>query len=159
GAPWIPRPTDRCPANLVAMHRQMQDPGARMTACPACHGHIEGALVDFRLAATGEGIGARAAAIDHIVAAMEGTMQPKILVSVSGLVLGAVLALGLNAQQAPASAQAPAPAPAATAGPAPGIPPDFKGTIKLDVRDSKEDWGPFTPKKAPAGAPNFLFIL
>src|SRR5262245_62514701 len=24
----------------------------------------------------------------------------------------------------------------------------FKGVIKLDVRDSKADWGPFTPKKA-----------
>ena len=36
---------------------------------------------------------------------------------------------------------------------------DFKGTIKLDVRDSKPDWGPFTPKKAPAGAPNVLFVL
>jgi len=36
---------------------------------------------------------------------------------------------------------------------------DFKGTIKLDARDSKADWGPFTPKKAPAGAPNILFIL
>lgn len=36
---------------------------------------------------------------------------------------------------------------------------DFKGTIKLDVRDSKADWGPFTPKKPPAGAPNVLFVL
>ncbi len=36
---------------------------------------------------------------------------------------------------------------------------DFKGTINLDVRDSKADWGPFTPKKAPAGAPNILFVL
>ena len=36
---------------------------------------------------------------------------------------------------------------------------DFKGVIKLDIRDSKADWGPFTPKKAPAGAPNILFIL
>ena len=36
---------------------------------------------------------------------------------------------------------------------------DFKGTIKLDVRDSKADWGPFTPKKAPAGTPNILFVL
>jgi arylsulfatase A-like enzyme len=36
---------------------------------------------------------------------------------------------------------------------------DFKGTIKLDVRDSKADWGPFTPKKAPEGAPNILFVL
>ena len=36
---------------------------------------------------------------------------------------------------------------------------DFKGTIKLDVRDSKADWRPFTPKKAPEGAPNVLFVL
>jgi arylsulfatase A-like enzyme len=36
---------------------------------------------------------------------------------------------------------------------------DFKGVIKLDVRDSVADWGPFTPKKAPAGAPNILFVL
>src|SRR5262249_38601540 len=35
----------------------------------------------------------------------------------------------------------------------------FKGVIKLDVRDSKEDWTPFLPKKARAGAPNFLFVL
>jgi arylsulfatase A-like enzyme len=35
----------------------------------------------------------------------------------------------------------------------------FNGVIKLDVRDSKPDWTPFVPKKAPAGAPNFLFIL
>jgi arylsulfatase len=35
----------------------------------------------------------------------------------------------------------------------------FKGTIKLDVRDSKADWTPFELKKAPAGAPNVLIIL
>jgi arylsulfatase A-like enzyme len=35
----------------------------------------------------------------------------------------------------------------------------FKGDIKLDVRDSKADWGPYTRKKAPEGAPNILFIL
>jgi len=35
----------------------------------------------------------------------------------------------------------------------------FKGTIKLDVRDSVPDWEPFTPTRAPAGAPNILFIL
>jgi arylsulfatase A-like enzyme len=35
----------------------------------------------------------------------------------------------------------------------------FKGVIKLDVRDSKPDWGPFTPPRAPEGAPNILFIL
>jgi len=27
------------------------------------------------------------------------------------------------------------------------------------VRDSKADWGPFTPKSAPKGAPNILFVL
>jgi arylsulfatase A-like enzyme len=35
----------------------------------------------------------------------------------------------------------------------------FNGVIKLDVRDSKPDWEPFTPKKAPKDAPNVLFIL
>ena len=40
----------------------------------------------------------------------------------------------------------------------PGV-PDFKGTIALDVRDSKADWAPFVPKKAPDGAPNILIIL
>jgi arylsulfatase len=36
---------------------------------------------------------------------------------------------------------------------------NFQGTTALDVRDSKEDWGPYTPKRAPEGAPNVLFIL
>ena len=35
----------------------------------------------------------------------------------------------------------------------------FKGTIKLDVRDSVADWEPFLPAKAPKGAPNILFVL
>jgi arylsulfatase len=35
----------------------------------------------------------------------------------------------------------------------------FKGKIALDVRDSKEDWTPYTPPKAPDGAPNVLFVL
>ena len=35
----------------------------------------------------------------------------------------------------------------------------FKGVIKLDVRDSKPDWEPFTPKKAAEGSPNILFVL
>jgi arylsulfatase len=35
----------------------------------------------------------------------------------------------------------------------------FKGVIKLDVRDSTPDWGPYTRKKAPEGSPNVLFIL
>jgi arylsulfatase A-like enzyme len=35
----------------------------------------------------------------------------------------------------------------------------FHGVIKTDVRDSKADWEPYTPKKAPEGSPNVLFIL
>jgi arylsulfatase A-like enzyme len=35
----------------------------------------------------------------------------------------------------------------------------FKGVIKLDVRDSVPDWEPFTPTRAPEGAPNILFVL
>src|SRR5271157_3233851 len=34
----------------------------------------------------------------------------------------------------------------------------FKGVIKLDVRDSVADWGPYTPKRAPAGSPNVLYV-
>src|ERR1043165_893623 len=41
----------------------------------------------------------------------------------------------------------------------PKPPADYKGTLKLDVRESKPDWGPFTPKRAPDGAPNVLIIL
>src|SRR5215468_72989 len=65
------------------------------------------------------------------------------IVAVAGLALGMLLAGSLAAQQPPHIT----------------TPPGFKGTIKLDVRDSKEDWGPYLPKKAPAGAPNFLFVL
>lgn len=36
---------------------------------------------------------------------------------------------------------------------------DFKGVVKLDVRDSVPDWAPYTPPKAPEGAPNILFVL
>lgn len=35
----------------------------------------------------------------------------------------------------------------------------FKGDIKLDVRDSKADWGPYIRKNAPEGSPNVLIIL
>jgi arylsulfatase len=35
----------------------------------------------------------------------------------------------------------------------------FQGVIKLDVRDSKADWTPYTLKKAPEGAPNILIVL
>ncbi len=35
----------------------------------------------------------------------------------------------------------------------------FKGIIDLDIRKSTPDWGPWTPTRAPEGAPNVLFIL
>jgi arylsulfatase len=38
-------------------------------------------------------------------------------------------------------------------------PKDFKGVIKLDVRDSVADWAPYIPKRAPVNAPNVLFVL
>ena len=38
-------------------------------------------------------------------------------------------------------------------------PNGFKGTIKLDLRDSKPDWNSFLYKKAPQDAPNVLVIL
>ena len=36
---------------------------------------------------------------------------------------------------------------------------EFNGVIKLDVRESTPDWGPFTPEKAPKDSPNILFVL
>jgi arylsulfatase A-like enzyme len=36
---------------------------------------------------------------------------------------------------------------------------DFKGVIKLDVRDSTPDWSPYELKRAPEGAPNILVVL
>ena len=39
------------------------------------------------------------------------------------------------------------------------MPKEFKGTIKLDVRDSVADWTPYEQPKAPEGAPNVLVIL
>src|SRR5262252_8985990 len=35
----------------------------------------------------------------------------------------------------------------------------FKGVIKLDIRDSKPDWEPFTLASAPKNAPNVLVVL
>jgi arylsulfatase A-like enzyme len=35
----------------------------------------------------------------------------------------------------------------------------FKGTVNVDIRDSVPDWAPFEPPKAPAGAPNVLYIV
>ena len=36
---------------------------------------------------------------------------------------------------------------------------EFKGVMKLDVRESTADWDPYIRKKAPEGSPNILFIL
>ncbi len=35
----------------------------------------------------------------------------------------------------------------------------FKGLINIDIRDSKPDWAPFEPPKAPDGAPNVVYIV
>ena len=35
----------------------------------------------------------------------------------------------------------------------------FKGVIKLDVRKSKADWGPYELATAPKGSPNVLVVL
>ena len=35
----------------------------------------------------------------------------------------------------------------------------FKGTVNLDVRDSKPDWPAFLADKAPKDAPNVLVVL
>jgi arylsulfatase A-like enzyme len=35
----------------------------------------------------------------------------------------------------------------------------FSGIINLDIRDSEPDWAPYEPPKAPAGAPNVLYVV
>ena len=35
----------------------------------------------------------------------------------------------------------------------------FKGVINVDIRDSKPDWAPFEPPKAPDGAPSVIYIV
>ena len=35
----------------------------------------------------------------------------------------------------------------------------FKGTINVDIRDSKPDWVPFEPPVAPFGAPSVVYIV
>src|ERR1700752_1004355 len=39
------------------------------------------------------------------------------------------------------------------------MPKEFKGTINLDIRDSKPDWDAFLADKAPKGSPNVLVVL
>ena len=39
------------------------------------------------------------------------------------------------------------------------MPGQFNGRIETDVRDSMPDWTPYTPPRAPDGAPNVLIVL
>ncbi|MBB5640733.1 arylsulfatase [Cryobacterium roopkundense] len=39
------------------------------------------------------------------------------------------------------------------------MPTPFKGTINVDIRDSKPDWAPFEPPQAPKGSPNVVYIV
>ena len=39
------------------------------------------------------------------------------------------------------------------------MPVPFRGSINVDIRDSEPDWAPFEPPRAPAGAPNILYIV
>ena len=39
------------------------------------------------------------------------------------------------------------------------MPVPFRGSINVDIRDSKPDWAPFEPPRAPAGAPNVVYIV
>src|SRR4051794_33260095 len=39
------------------------------------------------------------------------------------------------------------------------MPKRFEGRINVDIRDSVEDWSSFEPPRAPAGAPNVLYIV
>src|SRR5262245_46544584 len=36
---------------------------------------------------------------------------------------------------------------------------EFRGTVNLNLRDSKEDWDAFLPARAPESAPNVLVVL
>ena len=70
-------------------------------------------------------------------------MKSTVILAVTGLALSAFVSSSVMAQE----------------GQPVGPYKDFKGEIKLDIRDSKQDWTPFTPKRAPEGAPNILFVL
>jgi arylsulfatase A-like enzyme len=35
----------------------------------------------------------------------------------------------------------------------------FRGVINIDIKESTPDWGPYTEPRAPAGAPNVLYIV
>jgi len=75
---------------------------------------------------------------------MKGIKRITKVATALGLTLGAAGTLTAGEQQSTST---------------PTVPPDYKGVIKLDVRDSTPDWGPFIPKRAPAGSPNILIVL
>src|SRR5881628_3126094 len=35
----------------------------------------------------------------------------------------------------------------------------FRGTINIDIKDSKPDWEPYTQPSAPEGSPNVVYIV
>ena len=35
----------------------------------------------------------------------------------------------------------------------------FRGDIKLDIRDSEPDWGPYAAPTAPENSPNILYLV
>jgi len=35
----------------------------------------------------------------------------------------------------------------------------FQGIVNVDIRDSTPDWSPFEAPKAPAGAPNVIYVV
>ena len=39
------------------------------------------------------------------------------------------------------------------------MPNPFSGVVNVDIRDSKPDWEPFEPPKAPDGAPSVVYIV
>ncbi|HEX4719356.1 MAG TPA: arylsulfatase [Thermoleophilaceae bacterium] len=39
------------------------------------------------------------------------------------------------------------------------MPEQFKGVVNVDIRESKPDWAPFEPPRAPDGAPNVIYIV
>jgi len=75
------------------------------------------------------------------------------------LTLMTALASGIVGVQSRAEAQARATAQTPPPSAATDDESRFRGTIKLDIRDSKPDWDAFLARKAPKDAPNVLLVL
>ncbi len=75
--------------------------------------------------------------------------------------LAGLTALGCagKPQPEPAAAAAAASSPSQASAEPTKSEPAFQGKIDIDVRKSTPDWTPYTPRKAPEGAPNVLFVL